>query len=452
MPAERAAADTGRATFTSGPAALFAMIGVAVGLGNFWRFPYLVGRFGGAAFVLFYLLLVLAIGVPALVAEWTVGRHTRRGPVGALARAGLPFGRAFGWFFFCTVILSNAYYSAAVGWVLGHAAAATAALAGFQVDPSVILPPAEGFDRRSFLLQLGLTGFVVSCSAVVLIRGLRSGIETVSRVLVPMLFVVLLLLIVRGLTLPGAFEGVHWYLLKFEWSDLTGAVMVAALGQVVFSLGIGGTFMVVYGSYLDRRQHLPRAAVLTASADTAAGILAGLAIFPAVFALGLEPSSGPTLIFETLPRVFAAMPAGRIFAFLLYAGLFCAALLSAMAALEVAIAGLTDNTRLTRTRATLSVCAAVLLLSIPPTLNLRIFVPWDLAFGSGMQTFGALIAVLACGWFLDRGAALAQIARHDGDPVARSLHFWIRWIVPGGILLVLVWWVLSDLLHVVGGV
>lgn len=446
------ARDGGRETFTSSAAALFAMIGVAVGLGNFWRFPYLVGRFGGAAFVLFYLLLVLGIGVPALVAEWTIGRHTRRGTVGALERAGLPFGRALGWFFFCAVILSNAYYSAAVGWVLGHGAAATAALAGVHFDPAVILPPADGFDVRSFLLQLLLTGTVVSSSGFVLIRGLRSGIEAASRVLVPALFAVLLLLIARGLTLPGAFEGVHWYLLKFEAADLTGAVMVAALGQVVFSLALGGTFMVVYGSYLAAGDDLPRTAVLTAAADTSAGLLAGLAIFPAVFALGLEPASGPTLIFQTLPRMFAAMPAGRIFALLLYAGLFCAALLSAMAALEVAVAGLTDNTRLGRTRATLLVCSAVLLLSIPPTLNLRIFVPWDLAFGSGMQTFGALVAVIACGWFLDRGAALAEIARHAGDRRAALLHIWIRWVVPGGILLVLVWWVLSDLLHVVGGV
>lgn len=443
--------DTARPTFTSSAAAVLAMIGVAVGLGNFWRFPYLVGRFGGAAFVLFYIALVVGIGVPALVAEWALGRETRRGTVGAFERAGLPLGRQLGWFFFCAVILSNAYYSAAVGWVLGHAVAAGLALVGIGVDPSVILPPAEGFDGRSFALQFGLTGFVVSCSAFVLIKGLRGGIEKVSRVLVPMLFGVLIVLIVRGLTLPGAWEGVHWYLLKAQWSDLSGAVMIAALGQVVFSLALGGTFMVIYGSYLSNDQPLPRASLLTAFADTGAGLLAGLAIFPAVFALGLEPSSGPVLIFETLPRMFAAMPAGRIFAFLLYAGLFCAALLSAMAALEVAIAGLTDNTRRSRKQATVIVCAAVLLLSLPPTSSLRVFVPWDLAFGSGMQTFGALAAAIAFGWCLDRGRALRQIGR-DGDPLARFLHAWIRFVIPGGILLVFIWWLLSDLLHVVGSV
>jgi NSS family neurotransmitter:Na+ symporter len=429
---------------------MLAMIGVAVGLGNFWRFPYLVGRFGGAAFVLFYLVVVLAIGVPGLAAEWALGRHTRRGALGAFERARLPFGRALGWFLFCMVIASNAYYSAAVGWVLAHTSAAALAIFGVSFNAGAVLPPAQGFDARSYGLQFLFTGLVVSASAWILIRGLRGGIEKVSRLLVPALYVVLLALIVRGLTLPGAGAGLHWYLLKFQWSDLTGAVMIAALGQVMFSLALGGTFMVVYGSYLSDRENLPRASLITASADTAAGLLAGLAIFPAVFALGLEPASGPTLIFETLPRVFAAMPAGSVIALAFFGGLFFAALLSAMAALEVAVAGLTDNTRLERTHATLLVCSAVLALSLPPTLNQRIFVPWDLAFGSGMQTFGALMAAVAFGWALDRGHALAALARYDGDPLARFLHIWIRFVLPGGILLVFVWWLLSDVLKVAG--
>ncbi len=444
------ATDAGRPTFTTTAAAVLAMVGVAVGLGNFWRFPYLVGRFGGAAFVVVYLALILVIGVPALVAEWALGRHTRRGTMGAFERTRLPAGRALGWFLFCGVILSNAYYSAAVGWVLWHAVAAAGSLFGAPFDPTAVLPPADGFDARSWLLQFASTFVVVACAALVLIRGLRGGIEAASRILVPALFVVLLLLIARGVTLPGAFAGIDWYLLKFEWSDLSGAVMVAALGQVVFSLALGGTFMVVYGSYLEQKHDLPRAALLTAGADTTAGLLAGLAIFPALFAFGLEPTSGPTLIFETLPHVFDAMPAGRIFALLFFAGLFCAALLSAIAALEVAIAGVTDNTRLGRTRATLLLAALVLLLSLPPTLNLRVFVPWDLAFGSGLQTFGALFAVLAFGWAIDRGRALREIARRDRDPLVRALFVWIRFVVPGGILLVLVWWLLTDVLRIVG--
>ncbi len=428
------------------------MVGVAIGLGNFWRFPYLVGRFGGAAFVLFYVAAVAVIGVPGLMAEWTLGRHTRRGTVGAFERAGLPFGRWIGWLLFAVVLAATAYYSNAVGWVLSFAAAhalRSLGLAGF--DAASVLPPAAGFELESFLLQIGFTAAVLLAACAVLVRGLRRGIEAASRVMIPALFGILLLLIARGLTLDGAGEGVHWYLLKFRLADLTGTVMVAALGQVVFSLGLGGTFMVVYGSYLAPDEDLAGNAILTAGADTAAGLLAGLAIFPAVFALGLEPASGPGLIFDTLPRVFDAVPAGPLFATLFFTALFFAALLSAIAALEVLVAGLTDNTPVSRNRAIAFVAAAAMVLALPPMINLRVFVSWDLTFGSGMQTLGALLAVITVGWALDRAAVLREMAR-DGKPVPGWLHPWLRWVVPGCILLVGVWWLLTDVFGVVGGV
>ncbi len=428
------------------------MVGVAVGLGNFWRFPYLVGRFGGAAFVLFYLLVVAAIGVPALMAEWSLGRHTRRGTVGAFARAGVPYGGALGWFFFAVVLAASAYYAVAVGWVLCFAVAPLLRVVWPSFDPVAVLPPASGFDAQSFLLQIAFTAIVLGTAGLVLLRGLRGGIEWASRCIVPALFIVLLLLIVRGVTLPGAMDGVHWYLFKFSPSDLTGSVMVAALGQAVFSLALGGTFMVVYGSYLGAREPLARNAVWTAGADTAAGLLAGLAIFPAVFAFGLEPASGPGLIFETLPGVFAAMPAGWAFSLLFFLSLFVAALLSAIAAFEVLVAGVTDNSTLSRAKAVRLVLACAVMLAVPPMISMRIFVPWDLTFGSGMQTLGALLAVLAFGWSLDRAAALEQLRGEDGRPPPRWLIPWLRWVVPGGILTVGVWWLLTDVLHVVGGV
>ena len=203
----------------------------------------------------------------------------------------------------------------------------------------------------------------------------------------------------------------HWYILKFSFADLTPGVMVAAMGQAIFSLSLGGTFMVVYGSYLDPRENLSRGAALTAVGDTTAGLLAGLAIFPAVFALGLEPSSGPGLIFITLPSVFAAIPLGWLFGFLFFAAVFGAAYLSAVAAFEVLVAGLTDNTRLTRVRAVWTMGAVVFALSIPPSINNRIFIPWDLTFGSGMQTLGALLAVITLGWCVNRSSLLRELSR-----------------------------------------
>ena len=442
-----------RETFTSRLGLVATMIGVAVGLGNVWRFPYMVGRFGGAAFVLVYLVLALLIGIPALMAEWSLGRHTRRGSVGAFAETGLPAGAALGWIFFFAVTAANGYYSTAIGWVLYHGVAEAAALLGTPFDPSRVLPPEAGFSPTSLGLQLLCTSTVVLACVFVLVRGLRSGIERASSVITPMLFVILVILVVRGLTLPGADEGVRWFLLKFELSDLNAAVVLSALGQVVFSLALGGTFMVVYGSYLNESDALGSNAILTVVGDTGAGLLAGLAIFPAVFALGLEPGSGPGLIFATLPLVFAGMPAGHLFGLLFFVALGGAAYLSAVAAFEVLVAGLTDNADMSRSRAVWIVAGSVVALAVPPMINLRIFIPWDLTFGTGFQTVGALAAAVTVGWALSRGEALKQLAGDRADSrLFRWLYLWIRFVVPGAILAVGSWWVLTEVLGVVGGV
>jgi NSS family neurotransmitter:Na+ symporter len=429
-----------RETFASRFGAIISMIGVALGLGNIWRFPYLVGRYGGSAFVLFYIAIVLVIGVPALMAEWALGRETRRGTVGALERGGLPFGRVIGWFLFVVVVCATAYYTNVIGWVLWFALAELFRPLGIRLNASAVLPPDTGFNLQSLLLQFGCTAAVLLACAAVLLRGLRAGIERVSRIVLPVLTIILLVLVVRALTLPGARAGLDWYILKFNPGDLTPRVMVSALGQAIFSLSLGGTFMVVYGSYLSSNERLLPAAAWTAGGDTISGLIAGLAIFPAVFALGLEPDSGPGLVFATLPRVFETIPAGWIFGLLFFLGLFGAGYLSDIAALEVLIAGVTDNLGWSRARATWVMCGIVLLCALPPMLNMRVFVPWDLTFGSGMQTLGALIAVLTIGWAMQRSRALAAM----GAPV--WLYLWVRWVVPGAILLVGGWWAWTELL------
>ena len=438
---------TARETFTSRLAAVVTMIGVATGLGNIWRFPYMVGKFGGAAFVLIYTLIVVAIGVPALMAEWALGRYTRRGPVGAFAAGGLPYGRAVGWFFFFIVTAATAYYTAVVGWVLYYAFAQLATPL-VSINAAAILPPNEGYSATSFLLQLVCTGLVILSCAVVLIKGLRAGIEKASMIVMPLLVVILLVLLARALTLPGAMEGVRWYILEPRWADINAKVAMAALGHAIFSLSLGGTFMVVYGSYLAAREPLLSSAVWTTFGDTASGLLAGLAIIPAVFAFNLEPTSGPGLIFATLQQVFAEIPAGWIFGFLFFLGLLGAGYLSDIAAFEVLVAGLTDSTRLTRKSATWMIAAVVFVLAIPPTINNAIFVPWDLTFGSGMQTLGALMAVVTLAWFLDRGKALAELSSQGERPVAPWLFHWIRFGVPAAILAVGIWWVMTSVIGV----
>src|SRR6478752_6637574 len=222
-PAERSAA-TSRETFASRLGGLLTIVGVSVGLGHVWRFPYMVGRFGGAAFVLFYVVVSIVIGVPALMAEFALGRSTRRGPVGAFASAGLP--------------------------------------------------PDTGFVLKSFVLQLVCTGVVIVTCAVVVAKGLRSGIERASKLILPALLAVILILMIRSLTLPGAFEGVRWYVLKFRLADLTPTVMVAAIGHAIFSLSLGGTFMVVYGSYMKHDESVARPAIWTVIGDTGSALLA----------------------------------------------------------------------------------------------------------------------------------------------------------------------------------
>jgi NSS family neurotransmitter:Na+ symporter len=441
-----------RETFGSRFGTIMTMIGVAVGLGNVWRFPYMVGKFGGAAFVLFYVLVAAVIGVPALMAEYALGRHTRRGTVGAFAAGGFPFGRQVGWFFFCVVIAATGYYSAVIGWVLYYALGQGAQALGLSLDAAQILPPDHGFVAKSFLLQLACTAAVILACAVVLVKGLRAGIERASTIIMPALFLILVVLVLRSLTLPGAGEGVRWFILKFRWADLTPSVMVAAIGHMVFSLSLGGTFMVVYGSYLGDRENVARPAIWTVVGDTGTSLLAGLAIIPAVFALHLPPTQGPGLLFSTLPQVFAAIPLGWLFGLLFFAGLFGAGYLSDVAAFEVLVAGLTDNTRLTRKRAVWVMAAAVFLIAIPPTINNAIFVPWDLTFGSGMQTLGALLAVLTVGWCMQRSTALKALSAEGERPVPAWLYYWIRFGIPAGILTVGVWWLLTSVIGAVQAV
>ena len=399
-----------RETFASNFGLLMTMIGVAVGLGAVWRFPYMVGRFGGAAFVLFYMMIIFFVGIPALMAEWTLGRHTRRGTLGAFEKGGFPGGKFVGAFLFFIVFLATGYYSNALGWVGFHGLSELLNVFGVNLDASAILPPQEGFNLTSFLLQLLMTACVILCCGIVLIKGLRKGIERASRWIVPILFIILIILILRSVTLKGASEGIKWYVGGFRFSELTPSVMAAALGMAFFSMSLGGTFMVIYGSYLNKQANILKNSVFTGIAASVAGLLAGFAIFPAGFAFGLEPSSGPGLIFETLPKTFSMMPAGPLFGLLFFFGLFGAAYLSDVAAFEVLVGGIVDNSQMERKKAVVLTCLVVFVLAIPPMINFKIFLPWDLTFGSGMQALGSLLAVITAVWCLKRADALKELS------------------------------------------
>lgn len=441
-------AEPKRETFSSFFGQLMTMIGVAVGLGAVWRFPYMVGRFGGSAFVLFYLIIVLFVGIPALMCEWTLGRHTQRGTLGAFEIGGFPGGKIVGFFLFGIVFFATGYYSNALGWVGFFALSEFLNVLNLPFNASVILPPHEGFNIASLLFQLMMTFLVIFACGHVLTKGLRAGIEKISKWIVPLLFIILMILILRSVTLKGAGEGIEWYLGRFSIGELTPSVMAAALGMAFFSLSLGGTFMVIYGSYLHSQANIPKNALLTGAGASLAGILAGLAIFPAVFAFALEPSSGPDLIFSTLPHTFTMMPLGGLFGFLFFIGLFGAAFLSDVAAFEVLVGGITDNTRAERKKSVRIVCATVFVLAIPPMINFKIFIPWDLAFGSGMQALGSLLAVVTAVWSTRKSKALKELSEGMARPFPVFLYWWMRIVVPIAILFVGINWILESVFQV----
>jgi len=278
------------------------LIGVAVGLANVWRFPYMAGQYGGGAFVAIYVAFVLLLGAPALIAEWSLGRLTRAGPGGAFTSIGMPGGRFIGGLLFLTVFMACSYYTVVVAQVLFYAA-----LGGVVVEP-------EAFYARNFGgmtgLNLSLTVLVFGAMGLVAAFGVRRGVERLSRIAMPLVAIGLVVVAVRSVTLPGASEGIR-YLLWPDLGSVSAETFLAALGQAFFSLSLGGTFFLAYGSYLPSNANLRRLSGTTIFGDSGAAILGGLAVLPAAFALGVEPASGPPLVFFTLPRVFAAMPGGE---------------------------------------------------------------------------------------------------------------------------------------------
>jgi NSS family neurotransmitter:Na+ symporter len=423
-----------RETFGSRFGSVMALIGVAVGLANVWRFPYLAGKFGGAAFVALYLLFNLLFGIPAIMAEWTLGRLTRQGPAGAFQTAGMPGGRIIGFLLFSTIFMAESYYVVVVGQVLFYAieiafsgASAADPAAYFQATLTGITFWNLAATLSTFLAVGG-----------VLYLGVRKGIESTSRLVMPMVYVSLLVIVARCLTLPGALDGLHFYLVP-DVSKIDGETALAALGQVFFSLSLGGTFFLLYGSYLREDENIPLTAVETAAGDVSAAFLAGLAVLPAVFALGIEPTSGPSLLFITLPGVFAAMPWGRIIGALFFASFFAAAFLSAVAAMEVLVDGLHHYTGFRRGWALAILVAADFLVALPSMASSSVLMWNDLVWGSTMQPLGSALTLAALGFFVSRGRALAEINRGSSIAVGGFWIFWIRWVIPVAIVLVLVY-------------
>ncbi len=422
-----------RETFSSGWGMIFALLGVSIGLGNFWRFPYMMGIFGGGAFLAIYLLVVVTVGVPALLAELTLGRATGRGPVEAFVRAGMPAGRQIGQLLYIGVAMAMTYYLVVLGWLLAYFAMSL----GWALGLNELSSDTFAALHARWPAQMLCSAIVGAAAAAVVSRGVRQGIERVSRFSLPVFGVLTFGLVAWSVSLPGAGEGLR-YLFTFDWRALTPLAVMAAVGQAYFSLGLGGTFLVIYGSYLPADAPLHRRAVSTAFGDVLASVMAALVVIPVAFAYGLSPASGPPLLFEVMPAAFVAMPAGPVFGVLFFLGLLCIAFLSGVAAVEVLVGSLADSLGWSRSRSAWAVSAALVVAGLPAMLSLDYIVWSDLVWGSTMQPVGSVAAVLALAWGLGLPAVRRQLVGSEPAPRwVNAWFFWVRYVVPAAVLVAL---------------
>lgn len=511
-----------RENWTSSIGFILASAGSAVGLGNIWKFPYVAGQNGGGSFVLVYVLCVLLIGLPVMCSEMLIGRHARRNIINAMGKvehiagmspvryvlsvlsAGLAvafaqmeawamvvaalfgvwvFARkgfaAIGWVCTAVALAILSYYAVVGGWIVeyiwrsatgalvtGHVAGAdvTAEAAQIAADSGASFVAYMGNPWRvlvGFLVFMGLTGAVI-------LGGIQAGIERVSKVLMPALFVLLLVVIARSVTMPGAWEGVV-FLLKPTAAGFTPKVVLMALGQAFFSLSLGMAITVTYGSYLHKEHNILRAAGWVGVLDTLAALLGGLAIFPAVFAVGLEPSAGPGLIFGALPATFGEMWGGPVWATCFFAMLLIAAVTSSASLLECGATVFIERLRRGHRRGSrrmavlvgFLLCGGMGLLTVFSTADwahLPALGRWmragmgKLALGSWFDTldnfasnwclpFTALAITLLVGWvWTPRRAAPELLASGEADTFPRwVLVVWgvlVRWVAPIAIIVV----------------
>ena len=347
--------SAGRDQWSSRMGFLLAAVGSAVGLANIWRFPYAAGSGGGGAFVFVYLVATFSIVLPVLIAELLVGRRGQLSPPNAIARVAREAGVSSHWRWMglagvLAAILIFSFYIVVGGWTLSYVVkSASGDMHG--LEPVAIAATFDGLNANAWELFAWASAFLlltVSVSA----RGISGGIEKLVRLLMPLLFLMLLGMVVYAGVI-GDFRGAWKFLFTVDFSKLNSKVVMDAIGQAFFSIGVGITNLMAYGSYLDRRASIPRSSVAIVSADTAVALIAGMAIFPIIFASGMSPSGGPGLVFMALPQAFGQMPAGALVGGLFFLLLFFAALTSAVSMMECSVAWLSEKLNTSRARAAL---------------------------------------------------------------------------------------------------
>lgn len=440
-----------RDNFGSRFGALVAMAGSAVGLGNLWRFPYLVGENGGAAFIIVYIVLVFLICLPIFISEFIVGRRSQKNAFAAFRD--LSGGSAWRWVGLFTIIVPMivlSYYCVIGGWSIEYLLKSLTFSFGGE-SQGALSTMFTGFVTSTWGPLAAHTGFLLATTMIVVV-GIKDGIEKFSKIMMPLLFVMVLSIAVYSLTLPGAKEGVK-YLFYPDFSKLTGKSVAAALGQAFFSLSLGFGTIMTYASYVSKKDNIMFQSAATAVSDLIFALIAGTAIMPAVFAFGINPQAGPGLVFETLPFVFGQMPAGGLIAILFFVALLVAALTSSISMLEVAVAYLVEEKKFSR----LGACAllfvicwvigAVCSLSFGPLSHIQIsggniFDFLDSLSSNVLMTLGSLFTVIFVGWRLKKTDVYDEFT--NGGTLSRNskifgvLWFLIRYIAPVAIIAIFI--------------
>ncbi len=438
-----------RANWASRLGFIMAAAGSAIGLGNIWKFPYITGQNGGGAFVLVYLACIVLIGLPIMMAEFLIGRHAQCDAVGAFE---VLEGRKspwclIGWMAVIASFVLFSFYAVVAGW--GFAYVFKSFAGGFAGQtPEQINALFGQLVSNPVQVLLWQAAFVVA-TALIVLGGVRGGIERWSKILMPALFLLLTLLFVQGMLSPGAGRALN-FMFRPDFSSLTATGVLEALGHAFFTLSLGAGSMITYGSYLDRKSDLFPLAIRITVLDTLVAIMAGLAIFPIVFAAGLEPGAGPGLVFQTIPIVFAGLPFGSVISALFFILLSFAALSSSISMLEVSVAYLIDSRGWTRLRATFSLAAAAFVIGIPcalsfnrwagvtPLFGKTFFDFYDMLVSSYMLPLGGLLVAVYAGWFWKSDEEKSElIGQSDRAWLFPVWHFVLRYIAPGAVLLVL---------------
>lgn len=408
--------SSGRDTFKTRWGFILAAAGSAVGLGNLWMFPWRLGEYGGAAFLVPYLVFVYVLGTTGLMGEFAFGRWGKRGAMGTFGKAlqtrGLGFGRILGAYPVLTLLGVLIFYLIVTGWVLKYLLASLTGALIETPDPGAFFEDFSGTSR-----SIGWQLLAVVATGAILVFGISRGVERASKVMMPLLLGLLVLLLVRSLTLPGASEGIR-YLLVPDWSYLLKPITWGmALGQAFFSVSLTGAGMLVYGSYLKEDFDIPNAALNTVTLDSAMAIMAALIIMPATFAYGIDPAAGPPLLFITLVRVFQNMPGGHLISILFFVGVLFAALSSLLSMKEAVVEALMDQFSWTRRLSVLVVAIIAFLCGIPLAIDQARFDKFVDIITVYLVPVGAALAAVLFFWVLGVKRAREEVNKGAAKPV-----------------------------------